>query len=78
MHLCVAATVAAWGTPTAHPMRLQQLCWWHEHALTRIAELEAVADEPFEHTDALRDKRYRLDTLTAQLQTSADSPEAKR
>jgi len=49
----------------------------HEHALTRIAELEAVADEPFEHTDTLRDKRYRLDTLTTQLQTSADSPEAK-
>jgi len=49
----------------------------HEHALTRIAELEAVADEPFEHTDALRDERHRLDTLTAELQTSADSPEAK-
>jgi len=49
----------------------------HGHALTRIAELEAVADEPFEHTDTLRDKRHRLDTLTAQLQTSADSPEAK-
>ncbi len=49
----------------------------HGYALTRIAELEAVADEPFEHTDALRDKRYRLDTLTAALQTSADSPEAK-
>jgi len=49
----------------------------HGHALTRIGELEAVADEPFEHTDALRDKRYRLDTLTAALQTSADSPEAK-
>ena len=47
------------------------------HALTRIAELEAVADEPVEYTDALRDKRYRLDTLTAALQTSADSPEAK-
>ncbi len=31
----------------------------HEHALTRIAELEAVADEPFEHTDTLRDKRHR-------------------
>jgi len=39
--------------------------------------LEAVADEPFEHTDTLRDKRYRLDTLTAALQMSADSPEAK-
>jgi len=37
----------------------------HEHALTRIGELEAVADEPFEHTDAVRDKRHRLDTLTA-------------
>ncbi len=49
----------------------------HEHALTRIGELEAVADEPFEHTDTLRDKRHRLDTLTAALQTSADSPEAK-
>jgi len=49
----------------------------HEHALTRIAELEAVADAPFEHTDTLRDKRHRLDTLTAALQTSADSPEAK-
>jgi len=49
----------------------------HEHALTRMAELEAVADEPFEHTDTLRDKRHRLDTLTAALQTSADSPEAK-
>ncbi len=58
-------------------MRLQQLCWWHEHALSRIAELEAVADESFEHTDTVRDKRYRLDTLTAALQTSADSPEAK-
>ncbi len=73
----MAATVAAWGTPTAHPMRLQQLCWWHEHALTRIAELEAVADESFEHADTLRDNRHRLDTLTAALQTSADSPEAK-
>ncbi len=49
----------------------------HGHALTRIAELEAVADAPFEHTDTVRDKRYRLDTLTAALQTSADSPEAK-
>jgi len=49
----------------------------HEHALSRIAELEAVADEPFEHTETVRDKRYRLDTLTAALQTSADSPEAK-
>jgi len=49
----------------------------HGHALTRIAELEAVADEPFEHTDTLRDKRHRLDTLTAALQMSADSPEAK-
>jgi len=49
----------------------------YEHALTRIAELEVVADEPFEHTDTVRDKRYRLDTLTAALQTSADSPEAK-
>jgi len=39
--------------------------------------LEAVADEPFERTDAVRDKRHRLDTLTAALQTSADSPEAK-
>jgi len=48
----------------------------HGHALTRIAELEAVADAPFEHTDAVRDKRYRLDTLTAALQMSADSPEA--
>ncbi len=49
----------------------------HEHALTRIAELAAVADEPFEHTDTVRVKRYRLDSLTAALQTSADSPEAK-
>jgi len=49
----------------------------HDHALTRIAELEAVADAPFEHTDTLRDKRHRLDTLTAALQMSADSPEAK-
>ncbi len=39
--------------------------------------MEAVADESFEHTDALRDKQHRLDTLTAALQTSADSPEAK-
>ncbi len=28
-------------------------------------------------TDTLRDKRHRLDTLTAALQTSANSPEAK-
>jgi len=49
----------------------------HGHALTRIAELEAVADAPFEHTDTVRDKRHRLDTLTAALQMSADSPEAK-
>ncbi len=49
----------------------------HGHALTRIAELEAVADAPFEHTDALRDKRRRLDTLTAALQMSADSPEGE-
>jgi len=46
----------------------------HEHALTRIAELEAVADEPFEHTDTLRDKRHRLDTLAA----AAGSAAAKR
>ena len=39
--------------------------------------MEAVADAPFEHTDTVRDKRHRLDTLTAALQTSADSPEAK-
>ena len=31
----------------------------HGYALTRIAELEAVADEPVEHTDTLRDKRHR-------------------
>ena len=49
----------------------------HDYAQTRAAELEVVADEPFEHTDALADKRRRLDTLTAQLQTSANSPEAK-
>jgi len=49
----------------------------HDHALTRISELEAVADQPFEHTDELRDKRQRLDTLTAQLQISADSPKAQ-
>ena len=49
----------------------------HDHARTRTAELEVVADEPFEHTDELADKRRRLDTLTAQLQTSANSPEAK-
>jgi len=49
----------------------------HDHALTRISELEAVADQPFEHNDELRDKRQRLDTLTAQLQISADSPQAQ-
>ncbi len=49
----------------------------HDHAVTRISELEEVADEPFEHTDELRDKRQRLDSLTAQLQITADSPEAK-
>jgi len=49
----------------------------HDHAVTRISELEAVADQPFEHTDELRDKRQRFDTLTAQLQISADSPEAQ-
>ena len=49
----------------------------HDHAVTRISELEEVAEEPFEHTDELRDKRQRLDSLTAQLQITADSPEAK-
>jgi len=49
----------------------------HDNAVTRIGELEAVADEPFEHTDTLRDKRQRLDTLTAQLRAAADSPEAQ-
>ena len=49
----------------------------HDHAVTRISELAEVADEPFEHTDELRDKRQRLDSLTAQLQITADSPEAK-
>jgi len=49
----------------------------HDNALTRIGELEAVADEPFEHTDALRDKRQRLDTLAAQLRTASDTPEAQ-
>ena len=36
-----------------------------------------LADEPFEHADTLRDKRQRLDWLTAELQITADSPEAK-
>ncbi len=49
----------------------------HDHALPRIGELEAVADQPFEHTEELRDKRQRLDTLTAQLQIAADSPQAQ-
>ncbi|MDQ2740593.1 MAG: hypothetical protein M3Y35_18675 [Actinomycetota bacterium] len=48
-----------------------------DHALIWIGELEAVADEAFEHTDELRDRRHRLDTLTAQLQMNADSPEAQ-
>jgi len=49
----------------------------HDHALPRIGELEAVAEQPFEHTEELRDKRQRLDTLTAQLQIAADSPQAQ-
>jgi len=55
----------------------EELARRHDHAQTRTAELEVVADAPFEHTDALADKRRRLDTLTAQLQPSANSPEAK-
>jgi len=55
----------------------EELTRRHDHAVTRISELEAVADEPFEHTDTLRDKRQRLDSLTAELQITADSPEAK-
>jgi hypothetical protein len=62
---------------TDTPHYRDELSRRHGHALTRIGELEAVADAPFEHTDAVRDKRHRLDTLTAQLQMSADSPEAK-
>ncbi len=55
------------GVPTARR---------HDLALTCIGELEAVADEPFAHTDTLRDKRQRLDTFTAELRAAADSPDA--
>jgi len=43
---------------------------------TRTAELLAVADVPFEHEVALRDKEHELHTLTAQLHLDANSPQA--
>ncbi len=45
-------------------------------ARTRTEELLAVADVPFEHEVALRDKEHELHTLTAQLHLDANSPQA--
>jgi len=45
-------------------------------ARTRTEELLAVADVPFEHEVALRDKTHELHTLTAQLHLDANSPQA--
>ena len=45
-------------------------------ARTRTEELMAVADVPFEHEVALRDKTHELHTLTAQLHLDANSPQA--
>jgi len=45
-------------------------------ARIRTEELLAVADVPFEHEVALRDKEHELHTLTAQLHLDADSPQA--
>jgi len=45
-------------------------------ARTRTEELLAVADVPFEHDVALRDKTHELHTLTAQLHLDANSPQA--
>jgi len=49
----------------------------HDHAQNRIAELEKVADAPFSQADELRDKRHQLETITAQLNLDANSPEAR-
>ncbi len=46
-------------------------------ARTRTEELLAVADVPFEHEVALRDKEHELATLTAQLHLDANSPQAQ-
>lgn len=48
-----------------------------DNNVTRVAELESVADAPFEHTAELADKRQRLEVLTAELQMSANSPQAQ-
>ena len=45
-------------------------------ARTRTEELLAVADVPFEHEVAPRDKTHELHTLTAQLHLDANSPQA--
>jgi len=47
-----------------------------DFARTRTEELLAVADVPFEHEVALRDKEHELHTLTAQLHLDANSPQA--
>ncbi len=47
-----------------------------DFARTRTEELLAVADSPFEHEVALRDKEHELHTLTAQLHLDANSPQA--
>ncbi len=47
-----------------------------DFARTRTEELLAVADAPFEHEVALRDKEHELHTLTAQLHLDANSPQA--
>jgi len=47
-----------------------------DFARTRTEELLAVADVPFEHEVALRDKEHELATLTAQLHLDANSPQA--
>jgi len=47
-----------------------------DFARTRTEELLAVADVPFEHEVALRDKEHELATLTAALHLDANSPQA--
>jgi len=47
-----------------------------DFARNRTEELLAVADVPFEHEVALRDKEHELHTLTAQLLLDANSSQA--
>ncbi len=55
----------------------QQVQQRYGHAVRRIDELAAVADNPFEHTGELVAKQTQLEQLSAQLRIEASGPEAR-